>query len=110
MIKKFEEFINESVDNYFTLYIRLNEKDPKLKENIKRIVETGEENNKIVLTSENTEFSDSVWFYEAFLYPFFDEGEGERYIEEISNYMNIYEYHIMPTTDRSPLARKYFLK
>ena len=110
MIKKFDEFINENNNEVYTLYIRLNEDDPKIKANKQKIVEIGEGDNKIVLTSENTKFSDGIWHYEAFLYPFFDESEGERFIEEISNYMNIFEYRIFPTTDRSQLARKYFLK
>jgi hypothetical protein len=110
MIKKFEEFINEGMEGVYTLYIRLNENDPKNKAHREKIVEIGHDANKIVLTRDNTEPRDSIWHYEAFLFPFFNEEEAETFMTEIQNYMDVYEYKAFPTTDRSPLARKYFLK
>ena len=108
MIKKFKEFINES-NEQFILYIRLEEHDPKLKENINTIIEIGEGDNKTVLTKYNTDTRAGIWGYEAFLYPFFEKEEAERFMSEISNLMNVYEYHIFPATDRNPLM-KYFLQ
>ena len=107
MIKKFKEFINES-NEQFILYIRLMENDRKLKENIEKISEIGEDDNKTVLTKYNTDTKSGIWGYEAFLYPFFERDEAESFISEISNLMNIYEYNIFPATDRNPLM-KYFL-
>ena len=111
MIKKFEEFIRES-NELFILAIRLNENEPsvKLKEKIDKIVDIGEGDNKTVLTKHNTDPHDCcVWGHEAFLYPFFEKDEAERFMSEIANYMDVYEYHIFPATDRNPLM-KYFLK
>lgn len=108
MIKKFDEFINENNSEY-TLHIKFNEHDPKNKVNRAKLVEMGEDNNKIVLTTDNTDRSDLVWPYEVFLYPFFEKKEAEIFVSEISN-MYIEEYRIFPTTNMSPLARKYFLK
>ena len=108
MIKKFKEFINES-NEQFILYIRLMENDRKLKENIETISEIGEGDNKTVLTKYKTDTKSGIWGYEAFLYPFFEKEEAERFISEISNLMSVYEYHIFPATDRNPLM-KYFLQ
>ena len=114
MIKKFEEFINEEkyYEDLLTLSIRVNEYNPspKVKSQIEKIVEIGEGDNKIVLTKYNTEPRDSIWSHEAFLYPFFEREEAEKFISEIVNYCDIDEYKIFPTTDKSSLARKYFLK
>ena len=110
MIKKFEEFINENNSEVYTLYIKFDEYNPKNKVNTAKLVEIGEGDNKIVLTTDNTDTRDSVWPHEAFLYPFFEKEEAETFISEITNYMDIEDYRIFPTTDRSPLARKYFLK
>ena len=107
MIKKFDEFINESNEQYI-LYIRLDERNPRLKDNIEKIIEIGQGNNKTVLTKHNTDASESIWGYEAFLYPFFERDEAESFISEISNLMDIYEYNIFPATDKNPLM-KYFL-
>jgi hypothetical protein len=107
MIKKFDEFINESNEQYI-LYIRLGERDPRLKDNIEKIIEIGQGDNKTVLTKHNTDARSSIWGYEAFLYPFFERDEAESFISEISNLMDIYEYNIFPATDRNPLM-KYFL-
>ena len=107
MIKKFDEFINESNEQYI-LYIRLGERDPRLKDNIEKIIEIGQGDNKTVLTKHNTDARTSIWGYEAFLYPFFERDEAESFISEISNLMGIYEYNIFPATDRNPLM-KYFL-
>lgn len=107
MIKKFDEFINESNEQYI-LYIRLGENDPKLEEKIKKITEIGQDGNKTVLTNYNTDAKVSIWEYEAFLYPFFERDEAESFISEISNLMDINEYNIFPATDRNPLM-KYFL-
>ena len=60
MIKKFNEFINESNEQYI-LYIRLDERDTKLKDNIEKIIEIGQGDNKIVLTKHNTDVSASIW-------------------------------------------------
>lgn len=107
MIKKFDEFINESNEQYI-LYIRLDERDPRLKDNIEKIIEIGHGDNKTVLTKHSTDDMASICGYEAFLYPFFERGEAESFISEISNLMDIYEYNIFPATDRNPLM-KYFL-
>lgn len=107
MIKKFDEFVNESNEQYI-LYIRLGESDPRLKDNIEKIIEIGQGDNKTVLTKHNTDTRASIWGYEAFLYPFFERDEAESFISEISNLMDIYEYNIFPATDRNPLM-KYFL-
>jgi hypothetical protein len=107
MIKKFDEFINENNEQYI-LYIRLGESDPRLKDNIEKIIEIGQGDNKTVLTKHNTDARSSIWGYEAFLYPFFERDEAESFISEISNLMDIYEYNIFPATDRNPLM-KYFL-
>jgi hypothetical protein len=110
MIKKFDEFINENYSEVYTLYIKFNEYNPKNKVNRAKLVEIGEGDNKIVLTTDNTDIRDSIWPYEAFLYPFFEKEEAETFISEITNYMDIEDYRIFPTSDRSPLAKKYFLK
>lgn len=107
MIKKFNEFINESNEQYI-LYIRLDERDTKLKDNIEKIIEIGQGDNKIVLTKHNTDDMSNIYEYEAFLYPFFERDEAESFISEISNLMDIYEYNIFPATDKNPLM-KYFL-
>ena len=107
MIKKFDEFINESNEQYI-LYIRLGERDPRLKDNIEKIIEIGQGDNKTVLTKHNTDARSIIWGYESFLYPFFERDEAESFISEISNLMDIYEYNIFPATDRNPLM-KYFL-
>ena len=108
MIKKFEEFIKESTEQYI-LYIRLIENDRRLKENIAKISEIGEGDNKIVLSYYNNRGDKSIWPHEAFLYPFFEKDEAETFMSEIVNYMDVYEYNIFPATDRNPLM-KYFLK
>jgi hypothetical protein len=108
MIKKFDEFIIESNEQYI-LYIKLSESDPKLKDNIEKIIEIGQEDNKTVLTKHNTDAKAFIWGYESFLYPFFERDEAESFISEISNLMDIYEYNIFPATDKNPLM-KYFLK
>ena len=110
MIKKFDEFINENNSEVYTLYIKFDEYNPKNEVNRAKLVEIGEGDNKIVLTTDNTDTRDSIWPHEAFLYPFFEKEEAETFISEITNYMDIEDYRIFPTTDRSPLARKYFLK
>ena len=107
MIKKFDEFIIESNEQYI-LYIKLSESDPKLKDNIEKIIEIGQGDNKTVLTKHNTDSKAFIWGYEAFLYPFFERDEAESFISEISNLMDIYEYNIFPATDKNPLM-KYFL-
>lgn len=56
MIKKFDEFIIESNEQYI-LSIKLSENDPKLKENIEKIIEIGQGDNKTVLTKFNTDKS-----------------------------------------------------
>ena len=110
MIKKFEEFINESKENYI-LYIKLNEHEQptNLKADIEKITEIGEGDNKIVVTKYNTDSNSEIWDYEAFLYPFFEKEEAELYIREITEYMDIFEYNIFPATDKNPLM-KYFTK
>lgn len=108
MIKKFDEFIIESNEQYI-LYIKLSESDPKLKDNIEKIIEIGHGDNKTVLTKHSTDEKAFIWGYEAFLYPFFERDEAESFISEISNLMDIYEYNIFPATDKNPLM-KYFLK
>jgi hypothetical protein len=110
MIKKFEEFINENNSEVYTLYIKFNENDPKNKVNRANLIKIGEGDNKIVLTTDNTDRQDFIWPYEAFLYPFFEKEEAETFISEITNNMDIEDYRIFPTVDRSPLAKKYFLK
>lgn len=110
MIKKFEEFINENNSEVYTLYIKFNENNPKNKVNRENLIKIGEGDNKIVLTTDNTDSHDFIWPYETFLYPFFEKEEAETFISEITNYMDIEDYRIFPTTDRSPLAKKYFLK
>ena len=110
MIKKFEEFINENNSEVYTLYIKFDENNPKNKENRANLINIGEGDNKIVLTTDNTDAYDSIWPYEAFIYPFFEKEEAETFISEITNDMDIEDYRIFPTSDRSPLARKYFLK
>ena len=86
----------------------IDKRDPRLKDNIKKIIEIGQEYNKIVLTRHNSDAMASIWGYEAFLYPFFEKDEAESFISEISNLMDIYEYNIFPATDGNPLM-KYFL-
>lgn len=108
MIKKFDEFIIESNEQYI-LSIKLSENDPKLKENIEKIIEIGQGDNKTVLTKFNTDTKAFIWRHEAFLYPFFERDEAESFISEISNLMDIYEYNIFPATDKNPLM-KHFLK
>ena len=110
MIKKFEEFINENNSEVYTLYIKFNENDPKNKVNRANLIKIGEGDNKIVLTKDNTDKQDFIWPYEAFLYPFFEKEEAETFISEITNNMDIEDYRIFPTSERSPLAKKYFLK
>ena len=110
MIKKFEEFINENNNEVYTLYIKFNENDPKNQANRANIIKIGEGDSKIVLTKDNTDNHDFIWPYEAFLYPFFEKEEAETFISEITNDMDIEDYRIFPTSDRSPLAKKYFLK
>lgn len=107
MIKKFNEFINESNEQYI-LYIRLGENNPKLKDSIEKIIEIGQGDNKTVLTKHNTDTRANIWGYETFLYPFFERDDAESFISEISNIMDIYEYNIFPATDGNPLM-KYFL-
>ena len=108
MIKKFKEFISESNEQYI-LYIRLDESDSRLKENVEKIIEIGQGDNKTVLTKYNTDTRASIGEHEAFLYPFFEKDEAETFMSEISNYMDVYEYNIFPATDRNPLM-KYFLQ
>jgi hypothetical protein len=108
MIKKFDEFINENNEQYI-LYIRLGESDPRLKDNIEKIIEIGQGDNKTVLTKHNTDSKAFICGYEAFLYPFFERDEAESFISEISNLMDIYEYNIFPANDKNPLM-KHFLK
>ena len=110
MIKKFDEFINENNNEVYTLFIKFYEDNPKNKAYRAKLVEVGEGDNKIVLTTDNTDVRDTVWPYEAFLYPFFEKEEAEAFVSEITHHMDIEDYKIFPTTDRSPLARKYFLK
>lgn len=108
MIKKFDEFINESNERYI-LFIQIDEHDRMMKEHMEKIAEIGEGDNKTVLTYYNKMGDKSIWPYEAFLYPFFEKDEAEAFISEISNFVDIFYYNIFPATDRNPLM-KYFLK
>jgi hypothetical protein len=108
MIKKFDEFINESNERYI-LFIQIDEHDRRMKEHIEQIAEIGEGDNKTVLTYYNKMGDNSIWPYEAFLYPFFEKEEAETFISEISNFVDIFYHNCFPATPNNPLM-KYFLK
>lgn len=110
MIKKFEEFINESNEQFIlSIELNSNESSDKTKLNIDKIVETGEGDNKIVLTKYNTPDA-FFWSNELFLYPFFNKEEAEAFISEFINQMNIYEYNIFPATKENPLMKHFLNK
>lgn len=108
MIKNFEEFINEGNEN-FILYVRDNEHQlpQDLKKNMENIIKKGEEDNKTVLTKHNSDAF--IWGHEAFLYPFFSKDEAEKYVRELGDIVDIFDYNIFPATDNNPLM-KYLLK